>query len=142
MLDLLDEVGDLQPRRNLRDAVQDGFQRFGRCPCLLTSRVVGYDDVPFHVHPDARLSGLPEQEPFATLAYVAPFDDMQIGQFTQNWYAERESDPDKAREGAEHLVQAVYRDHDTLRLARVPNLLTMMALNVLGDALRARWVAR
>jgi internalin A len=62
------------------------------------------------------------------LSYIAPFDDRQIAQFAQNWYAERESDPDKAREGAEHLVQAVHRDHDTLGLARVPNLLTIMAL--------------
>jgi internalin A len=59
---------------------------------------------------------------------IAPFGDRQIAQFAQNWYAERESDPDKAREGAEHLVQAVHRDQDTLQLARVPNLLTMMAL--------------
>ena len=75
-----------------------------------------------------RRSGGQRQTPFATLAYIAPFDDPQIAQFAQNWYAVREANADKAREGAEHLVQAVHRDHDTLRLARVPNLLTMMAL--------------
>lgn len=135
ILDGLDEVGDLRTRRNLRDAVQTGFRRFGRCPCLLTSRVVGYDDVPFHVNPDTirternlETVRMPAPDPFATLAYVAPFDDTQIGQFAQNWYAERESDAEKAREGASQLVQAVHRDPDTLRLARVPNLLTMMAL--------------
>jgi internalin A len=135
MLDGLDEVGDLKTRRDLRDAVQSGFRRFGRCPCILTSRVVGYEDVPFHINPDTMRAvrnletvGRPEPEPFATRAYIAPFDDQQIAQFAQNWYVEREADPDKAREGAEHLVQAVHRDHDTLRLARVPNLLTIMAL--------------
>ena len=107
ILDGLDEVGDLRTRRDLRDAVQTGFRRFGRCPCLLTSRVVGYDDVPFHVNPDTirternlETVRMPAPDPFATLAYVAPFDDTQIGQFAQNWYAERESDAEKAREGA------------------------------------------
>jgi internalin A len=135
MLDGLDEVGDLQVRRDLRDAVLDGLRRFGRCPCLLTSRVVGYDAVPFHVHPDGLTAArtrktvrVPEPDPFAMLVYVAPFDDPQIAQFARKWYAAREADPDKAREGAEHLVQAVHRDPDTLELARVPNLLTIMAL--------------
>ena len=135
MLDGLDEVGDLQVRRDLRDAVQAGLRRFGRCPSLFTSRVVGYDDVPFHVHPDTLRTertletvGRPGPDPFATLAYIAPFDDPQIGQFARNWYAAREANAERAREGAEHLVQAVHRDRDTLRLARVPNLLTMMAL--------------
>jgi hypothetical protein len=63
-----------------------------------------------------------------TRAYIAPFDDPQIGQFARNWYAAREANAERAREGAEHLVQAVHRDRDTLRVARVPNLLTMMAL--------------
>jgi internalin A len=135
MLDGLDEVADLRTRRDLRDAVQTGFRRFGRCPCLLTSRVVGYDAVPFHVDPDTvraehtlETVRMPAPDPFAALAYVAPFDDTQIARFARNWYATREADPDKAHEGARHLVQAVHRDQDTLRLARVPNLLTMMAL--------------
>ena len=132
MLDGLDEVGDIRIRRDLRDAVQAGLRRFGRCPCVLTSHVVGYADVPFHLLPDTEMEeeikGLIHvtQAPFATLAYVAPFDDTQI--VAQHWYAEREADPDKAHEGAKQLVQAVHRDDDTLRLARVPNLLTMMAL--------------
>jgi internalin A len=135
MLDGLDEVGDLQVRRDLRDAVQDGLQRFGQCPSLFTSRVVGYDDVPFHLHPDTlrmdrtlEAVGMSAPDPFAALAHIAPFDDPQIAQFARNWYAAREANAERAREGAEHLVQAVRRDRDTLRLARVPNLLTMMAL--------------
>jgi hypothetical protein len=135
MLDGLDEVGDLQVRRDLRDAVQDGLRRFGQCPSLFTSRIVGYDDVPFHLDPDAlgterapEAVGRPEPNLFATLTYISPFDDPQIGQFAQNWYAAREANAERARDGAEHLVQAVHRDRDTLRLARVPNLLTMMAL--------------
>ncbi len=135
MLDGLDEVGDIRTRWDLCNAVQTGFRQFGRCPCLLTSRVVGYDDVPFHLTPDRiRMSRNLEtvstktQEPFAALTYIALFDDTQIGQFAQNWYAAREANPERAREGAAQLVQAIHRDPDTLRLARVPNLLTMMAL--------------
>src|SRR4030095_6070023 len=36
LLDGLDEIGSMQTRRNLRDAVFSGFRRYERCPWLLT----------------------------------------------------------------------------------------------------------
>jgi internalin A len=133
LLDGLDEIGNLHVRRDLRDAVLTGFRRFTRSPFLLTSRIVGYHDVPFHDdgHSGRRsrtgATALAPSGPVA-LAYVTPFDDDQILEFAHNWHAEREADVDQARAGTGLFVQAVHRNRDTLRLARVPNLLTMMAL--------------
>ena len=60
--------------------------------------------------------------------YIAPFDDRRIGAFARNWYVLREAAAIRAGENADRLVRAVHADPSILRLARVPNLLTMMAL--------------
>ena len=60
--------------------------------------------------------------------YIAPFDDRRIEAFARNWYFQREAAPSRADDSASHLVRAVRADKSILRLARVPNLLTMMAL--------------
>ena len=60
--------------------------------------------------------------------YIAPFDDRRIASFAHNWYVYREAAATRAGANANHLVRAVHADESILRLARVPNLLTMMAL--------------
>ena len=60
--------------------------------------------------------------------YIAPFDDRRIEAFARNWYVQREAAASRADSSANHLVRAVHADESILRLARVPNLLTMMAL--------------
>ena len=154
LLDGIDEIGDRRSREDLREAVFDGIARFPDCRWLLSSRIVGYDDVPFdlqHTRPDgersrfARGSMVREEvtQPYhrerqpsmrglkdrrVAIRYVAPFDDSRIVAFARNWYRRREAAPERARANAYHLTQAVHADRSILRLARVPNLLTMMAL--------------
>ncbi len=60
--------------------------------------------------------------------YIAPFDDRRIEAFARNWYLQREAAATRAGADAMHLVRAVHADDAILRLARTPNLLTMMAL--------------
>ena len=60
--------------------------------------------------------------------YIAPFDDRRIEAFAGNWYLQREAAATRAGADATHLVRAVHADDSILRLARTPNLLTMMAL--------------
>ena len=60
--------------------------------------------------------------------YIAPFDDARIEAFARNWYVQREAAATRAGVEAAHLVRAVHADEAILRLSRVPNLLTMMAL--------------
>ena len=163
LLDGIDELGDRTARENFRSAVFDGMARYPDYRWLLTSRIVGYDEVPFdsvrdqrdeppfleepdgelrdtilHRRPRGLLSG---RRPLGLLPmrpesrggqipirYIAPFDDRRIAAFARNWYVRREASASRASTNADHLVRAVHADESILRLARVPNLLTMMAL--------------
>ena len=155
LLDGIDEIGDRTSRDNLRQAVFAGIDRFPECRWLLSSRIVGYDEVPFDMQ-TIRLAQDPsslisddherqeellreyrrEQHPSrhgykdggVAIRYIAPFDDARIVAFARNWYTQREAATQRARANANHLVRAVHADDSILRLARVPNLLTMMAL--------------
>ncbi len=159
LLDGIDELGDPTARRNLRDTVFDGFDRYPRCRWLLSSRIVGYEEAPFDrrqnpdsVSPELPLESLekiPHPEIRKILAqqgladpqterefsdghvitrYIAPFDDRRIEEFARNWYVQREAVAKRADVDAAHLVRAIHANQAILRLARVPNLLTMMAL--------------
>ena len=154
LLDGIDELGDREARENLRSAVFDGIARYPDCRWLLTSRIVGYDEVPFDSarsrrdeppfpeEPDGELRdtilhrrplGLLPMRPESRggqipIRYIAPFDDRRIAAFARNWYVRREASASRASANADHLVRAVHADESILRLARVPNLLTMMAL--------------
>ena len=76
----------------------------------MTGRALGLDDGP------------------VVTRYIAPFDDQRIEAFARNWYLQREAAATRAGADATHLVRAVHADDSILRLARTPNLLTMMAL--------------
>ena len=148
MLDGLDEIGDVHVRSALRAAVFEAMSRYPSCRWLLTSRIVGYDEVPFDRvlsragNAAARMSpallpsteavepipGGPGAGQVTELAYVAPFNDEQISKFTDQWFSRRVAPLDRAiREGRE-LAAAIRGSFSTLRLARIPQLLTMMAL--------------
>ena len=173
LLDGIDEVGDQAARTNLRRAVFDGFARYPDCLWVLSSRIVGYDEVSFDRNPfDEAPLGKARASPFEGPAvyedageysndsppsnhgkvsmrrasrgfsatgrgigdtpvvtrFIAPFDDKRITSFARKWYIQREAAATRAGADASHLVRAVHADPAILRLARVPNLLTMMAL--------------
>lgn len=144
LLDGLDEVGSETVRRGLWKAVREGVGRYPTCRWLLTSRQVGYDRVPFHqvdldqankewrvdfvLRDDApeHVRELPET--WAEIRYVAPFQNSQIETFAHNWYARTKEASSAAEAKARDLVSALHSNPSTLSLARVPNLLTLMAL--------------
>jgi internalin A len=156
LLDGLDEVGAEAVRQGLWLAVREGVERYPSCRWLLTSRKVGYDRVPFHVldldgtsrrsrsrdagNPDVSLraglvlvgeeAGGPRGavRPWAEVLYVAPFHDPQIKTFAANWYARTTEVPSAAETKAQDLLSALHSNPATLSLARVPNLLTLIAL--------------
>jgi internalin A len=149
LLDGLDEVGSETIRRGLWRAVREGVSRYPTCRWLLTSRHVGYDRVSFH-----QVDVEPKEEPmpagadslgtesaedgpwktahvpatWAEVRHVAPFQDAQIETFAHNWYARTQEARPAAESKAHDLVSALHSNPATLRLARVPNLLTLMAL--------------
>jgi internalin A len=131
LLDGLDEIGDLAVRKALRRAVYALGNRYPSCRVLLTTRIIGYEQAPF-VLKVAMPQGIiytPEQSLiWADRRYVAPFTNEQIEQFAQNWYTRREAAEELRKAGAGEFIAAVHGSEATLRLARVPNLLTLMAL--------------
>jgi Domain of unknown function (DUF4062)/NACHT domain len=127
-LDGLDEIGSIAVRRDLRDAVRDGMRRLPGCRWIFTSRVVGYNDVPFHEHVSGSKGSGDTGHARLSTWYVAPFNDVQVEEFATNWYTEREASPHSAAEGARNFLAAIYADDATTKLARTPNLLTIMAL--------------
>ena len=155
LLDGIDEVvTDRSVRQNLRAAVLDGINRYPQCRWLLSSRIVGYEEVPFEemyqpsdMEPILSAKTLSFQPRFEeiydrkiardgrvlkknriAIRFVAPFDDQRIRDFAQNWYSQREIASNLAHEKASQLIQAIHADSSIYRLARIPNLLTMMAL--------------
>lgn len=134
LLDGIDEIGDSAAREDLRNAVYDGFDRYPNCLWMLTSRIVGYSEMPFDSYePDgpasvARSNKRSNVRRSIVTRFIAPFDDRRINAFAQRWYAQRESGRARAQNQARDLVRVIHQDQAILRLARVPNLLTMMAL--------------
>ncbi len=149
LLDGLDEVGNIETRRALCKAVHDGMKEYPSCRWLLTSRIVGYDTLPFHetsqekmdVYQPSKLNQgtLPfrlspssvagdVQTKVATLNYVAPFDNTAIERFALNWYVQHETVESEQESRAQSFVEALRKNVGTERLARIPQLLTMMAL--------------
>ncbi len=138
LLDGLDEIGSVEVRSDLRNAVFDGMAQYPKCRWLLTSRVVGYDLVPFHGRDAGAMSEEkrpssdacpPDVRQETQVAYYAtPFDDTQVARFAQNWFNEREAARERAYTGAQNFIAAIRSHPTTTRLSRTPNLLTMMAL--------------
>ncbi|MGH8547499.1 MAG: NACHT domain-containing protein [Methylococcales bacterium] len=138
MLDGLDEVGSREDRLQIREQVI--FPLLEECAqslVVLTSRIVGYDEVSFDQEPiatpemgwDERLLGTEAlTAKVAEHCYVAPFTEEDIEQFIIRWYKAREAFPDKQREGIESLKQALNKNDRVRRLADNPSLLTLIAL--------------
>ncbi len=130
MLDGLDEIGDPSSRRELKEVFEEARLKYNKCRWLLTSRVVGYSSVPFHVSTFQKTSRVTKvgHQQIAAIGYVAPFDDARVEQFSLNWNVLREASETRAQIAADELVKAVRGDTATTKLGRIPNLLTMMAL--------------
>ncbi len=120
LLDGLDEVGQLQSRRDLRDAVLVGMSAYPKCRWLLTSRLVGYDEVPYHSAEEGRRKRRHNAQSFRNekserlrgdrtlgLGFVAPFDDQQVHRFTENWFRQRESYENTVRVKTDEFIEAV-----------------------------------
>jgi len=132
LIDGLDEVGSRDERSRLRsDIIFPLLRKANSCPIVLTSRIVGYDEVSFDVVPfssSGRPDDFKETGWLFSRCYVAPFDDQQIAQFITRWYQLRETSPKRQREGVESLSQALSQNDRVKGLAHNPQLLTLIAL--------------
>jgi internalin A len=142
LLDGLDEIGNLTIRKKLRDALHAGMTAYPKSQWILTSRMVGYDLVPFHFRIESvsfktrtaeevveRKKGAKRiRTVMADLLYLAPFDNEQIRAFTIKWYTQHEKDKELIQVSSRNFMEAIRENEGTQRLARIPYLLTLMAL--------------
>lgn|GEM_PF-2637702 len=135
LIDGLDEIGDLERRTAVRDAIWQGFKTHPEARFLITSRIIGYDAAEVHIQPNAdcmpqNAQGYPLRVlslGVATRFYLAPFDDAQQLTFAQNWYRPRLGEA-AGTERAASFQQAVHAHSATRVIGRVPNLLYLLAL--------------
>lgn len=137
LVDGLDEVPERR-RQALRDALREGAVRFPQALFLVTSRIVGYDGCALAEPPPEGLADDAHKLAFRrhlttrgaddwTTTYVMPFDDSGIASFAAQWYALR-SIRHIARHDTGLFLQAVHANSSIESLARMPQLLTLMAL--------------
>ena len=128
MIDGVDEVGSRAEREHLRDEIiLPLLEHAPEAWMFITSRVVGYDEVPFEFKiPGEEIHSIIEGG-FECI-YVAPFNDEEIRQFVTRWYALRETFPERQEEGIKSLIQALTQNDRVKRLANNPQLLTLIAL--------------
>ena len=150
-VDGLDEV-PVNRRTALRDALREGAKRYPEVFFLVTSRVVGYDGCALQEKPlkaiereflkidqkhvltiRQQLSDLSVMQAVADAmttwftSYVMPFDDARIASFASQWYGLR-SIRRIATQDANQFLVAVHANSSIEALARMPQLLTLMAL--------------
>ncbi|NNJ11962.1 SUMF1/EgtB/PvdO family nonheme iron enzyme [Chloroflexales bacterium ZM16-3] len=120
LLDGLDEVVGRPALERVGEAIADATESFGACQTLVTCRILDYEAEP--------LRHLPGFAPHA----LADLDDAQIDQFIAGWYAELAASgrrgPEHMREDTAALQQAIAARPELRALARLPLLLTVMAL--------------
>ncbi len=150
LLDGLDEVGSREDREHLRDKVVFPLlEKSLASYAVLTSRVVGYEEVSFEhgmrlvpfpeltdLHPTETESLFGESRYSDVIVrglnigrfYVAPFNDEEIVQFINKWYAAREREQDEQKRRVTSLARALQRNDSIKQLATNPSLLTLMVL--------------
>src|SRR5262249_43572946 len=93
-----------------------------------------YEAAPFHedkfelITEEGMGLGLGGSVVVAARVYLAPFNDSQIDRLIRNWYTARESSQELRDTSIRDLRNAIFAHPGMHKLARIPNLLTMMAL--------------
>ncbi|MEY2831798.1 MAG: hypothetical protein RLZZ574_1056 [Cyanobacteriota bacterium] len=123
MLDGLDEVANLQQRKQVRDWVDEQITQYPDTAFILTSRLHGYESAPLN-------QGV-------TTLEVKPFSLEQMKVFLHNWYLQTEimsragetdlGVKEEARTQAEDLIERIRGNKALADMAVNPLLLTMIA---------------
>lgn len=73
-------------------------------------------------------SGTVRSGEWAKLRYLMPFNSTQISDFSRNWYNQRCVSEFEAKQRASDLLASLAQSEITAKLARTPNLLSLMAI--------------
>ncbi|GAB4213514.1 MAG: hypothetical protein OHK0022_50710 [Roseiflexaceae bacterium] len=116
LFDGLDEVVGEPILSRVVECIDAATGTYARCPALVTCRVLDYQ-----ANPRRQLRGF-------AVETLAALDEQQIEQFINAWYAELTATGRQVLGNAAALRQAVATRAELRALARLPLLLTMMAI--------------
>ncbi len=116
LFDGLDEVVGEPFLSRVVECIDAACGTYARCPALVTCRVLDHQ-----ANPRRRLRGF-------AVETLAALDEQQIAQFIDAWYAELAATGRQMLGNAAALRQAVAMRAELRALARLPLLLTMMAI--------------
>jgi internalin A len=148
ILDGVDEI-PVESRSYVAGWLREAKER--KASVFATSRIVGYEDFPvdspvkdafsknisekvsFKISSSSSEGSLAldsEKNPgsWAELRYLMPFNKKQISDFVRNWYRQRCTSDKEAKEKTLDLLSAFKDSEVTSKLARTPNLLSLMAV--------------
>jgi tetratricopeptide (TPR) repeat protein len=129
VLDGVDEVGSVEDRRHLRDeVVLPLLSQIGRSVAVLTSRIIGYDEVLFDAGPAAQPEDRNTTGPLARRCYIAPFGEPEIREYIRRFYSVHEANTARRLERADALTHNILGNRRIRELAEQPGLLALMAL--------------
>ena len=114
VFDGLDEVIVPEERRFIRDAIESFATTFPEVTILVTSRFVGYDEMPLNNNYFLHFT-------------IKPFDLEDKQAFIRKWYTEREPNPVDKEKAIKGFLEAL-KDERVDELASNPLMLTIMAL--------------
>lgn len=149
ILDGIDEI-PIESRAAVASWIKEAKDK--KACVLATSRIVGYNDYPVDspskesqlrkdmsekvikridaLAGDSDLAEVTEKavSSWAELRYLMPFDKNQVADFVRNWYRQRCTSDNEAKEKTLDLLGALKDSEVTSKLARTPNLLSLMAV--------------
>ena len=114
IFDGLDEVIVPEERRIIRDSIANFAASFPEVIMLVTSRFIGYDEMPLN------------KEIFLHFI-LHPFDSQEKKAFITKWYGEREANPVDRERAIKGFLEAL-KDDRVDELSSNPLMLTIMAL--------------
>lgn len=154
LIDGLDEAGGTVVRGGIAEALHEAFEDYPSVRWIITSRIVAYDEAAIETRESVLAAANPIEEviksgitlhvvetredtgafqitqtsPVAARMYVVPFDDARIAAFVRNWHEEHETERSERGKRSDELIKAINASPQVRSLARIPNLLTMIAL--------------
>jgi energy-coupling factor transporter ATP-binding protein EcfA2 len=140
LIDGLDEIGTVEERIRLRDAIfYPLLSEASKSFSVITSRVAGFDDAPLHAMHSVDIdrdnefpeSGGTHSDPKPLLLeqwFIAPFNEAEISQYITRWYQLRESSSERQRDGVRSLLNAFDQNDQLKQLAHSPQILTLILL--------------
>lgn len=114
IFDGLDEVPKLEDRERMRNEVTSFTGRFNKARHILTSRIAGYEQASLDMNRFLHVQ-------------LEPLEALQVNVFVENWYQEREHDPERRKTRTDSFQKAL-ESPAVGQLARNPLLLTIMLL--------------